>query len=165
MIPESESDLSRSGPLSVVVRTIPCYGFGAMSLDISREDFTEADHARFFERLQQSLEALARLLSQEGFGTGPATLGAELELTLVDPAGRPLPVNRSVLATAVDPRVSLEIDRFNLEVNARPVPLAGRAFTTLAGELARRARRHRPGGRGARRAVRHRRHPADAQPG
>jgi gamma-glutamyl:cysteine ligase YbdK (ATP-grasp superfamily) len=106
-----------------------------MSLEITREDFTEADHARFAERLQQSLDVLCRLLTQEGFGTGPATLGAELELTLVDQAGRPLPVNRSVLAAAVDPRVSLEIDRFNLEVNARPVPLAGRAFTTLAGEL------------------------------
>ena len=108
----------------------------AISLDISREDFTEADHARFAERLQQSLDALARLLTREGFGTGPATLGAELELTLVDPAGRPLPVNRAVLAAAVDPRVTLEIDRFNLEVNTRPVPLAGRAFTALAGELA-----------------------------
>ena len=107
-----------------------------MSLEITREDFTEADHALFGERLQQSLDVLARLLNQEDFGTGPATLGAELELALVDPAGRPLPVNRSVLAAAVDPRVSLEIDRFNLEVNARPVPLAGRAFTALAGELA-----------------------------
>jgi class 3 adenylate cyclase len=105
----------------------------AMSLEITREDFTEADHARFAERLQQSLDVLARLLTQEGFGTGPATLGAELELTLVDPAGRPLPVNRYVLAAAVDPRVSLEIDRFNLEVNARPVPLGGRAFTALGG--------------------------------
>jgi gamma-glutamyl:cysteine ligase YbdK (ATP-grasp superfamily) len=107
-----------------------------MSLEITREDFTEADHALFGERLQQSLDVLARLLNQEDFGTGPATLGAELELALVDPAGRPLPVNRSVLAAAVDPRVSLEIDRFNLEVNARPVPLGGRAFTALAGQLA-----------------------------
>jgi gamma-glutamyl:cysteine ligase YbdK (ATP-grasp superfamily) len=107
-----------------------------MSLEITRADFTEADHARFAERLQQSLDALAGLLAQEGFGTGQATLGAELELTIVDPAGRPLPVNRSVLAAAVDPRVSLEIDRFNLEVNARPVPLAGSAFTALGGELA-----------------------------
>jgi gamma-glutamyl:cysteine ligase YbdK (ATP-grasp superfamily) len=107
-----------------------------MSLDITREDFTEADHALFAERLQQSLDVMGRLLNQEDFGTGPATLGAELELALVDPAGRPLPVNRSVLAAAVDPRVSLEIDRFNLEVNTRPVPLGGRAFTALAGELA-----------------------------
>jgi gamma-glutamyl:cysteine ligase YbdK (ATP-grasp superfamily) len=106
-----------------------------MGLEIACEDFTEADHARFAERLQQSLDALAELLEQPDFGTGKATLGAELELTLVDPAGRPLPVNRSVLAAAVDPRVSLEIDRFNLEVNARPVPLAGSAFTALRGEL------------------------------
>ena len=136
-----------------------------MSLEITREDFTEADHALFAERLQQSLDVLARLLDQEDFGTGPATLGAELELALVDPAGRPLPVNRSVLAAAVDPRVSLEIDRFNLEVNTRPVPLGGRAFTALAGRAGGLARRHRPGGGGVRRAVHHHRHPADAHPG
>jgi hypothetical protein len=88
-----------------------------MSLEITRADFTEAGHARFAERLQESLDALGLL--RQGFGTGQATLGAEL--TLVDPAGRPLPVNRSVLAAAVDPRISLEIDRFNLDVNARPV--------------------------------------------
>ena len=66
-----------------------------MSLEIACEDFTEADHARFAERLRQSLDALAALLAQRDFGTGKATLGAELELTLVDPSGRPLPVNRS----------------------------------------------------------------------
>lgn len=106
-----------------------------MSLDIPREDFSEADYARFSERLEESLHAMASVLVRPGFGAGPATLGAELELTVIDDAGRPLPVNRAVLAAAVDPRISLELDRFNLEINARPIPLAGRAFGALAAEL------------------------------
>jgi hypothetical protein len=106
-----------------------------MSLEITREEFSDADRTSFAARLEESLDALAVLLVRPSFGAGPATLGAELELSLVDGCGRPLPMNRAVLASALDPRVSLEIDRFNLEINARPVRFAGRAFGTLAGEL------------------------------
>ena len=34
-----------------------------------------------------------------------------------------------------DPRVTVELDRFNLELNASPALLAGRPFTALGGEL------------------------------
>src|SRR5262249_5361846 len=40
-----------------------------------------------------------------------------------------------VLAQTVDPRVTVEIDRFNLECNTRPGPLAGRPFSMLSQEL------------------------------
>lgn len=106
-----------------------------MSLEIPREEFSEADRVRFATRLQENLAALALVLARPHFGVGPTTIGAELELSLVDASGRPLPVNRAVLAGAVDPRVALEIDRFNLEVNARPVAFAGRPFGALATEL------------------------------
>jgi gamma-glutamyl:cysteine ligase YbdK (ATP-grasp superfamily) len=107
-----------------------------MSLEIPRHEFSAADHVRFAARLEESLDALAILLARPGFGAGPTTLGAELELSLVDRRGQPLPVNRAVLAGAVDERISLEIDRFNLEVNARPVACAGRPFEALAADLA-----------------------------
>jgi len=38
-------------------------------------------------RLDECLVALGRLLQRPGFGTGPATVGAELELFLVDGQG------------------------------------------------------------------------------
>ncbi len=106
-----------------------------MSREIPREEFSDADHARFAARLQENLAALAVVLDRPDFGLGPTTLGAELELSLVDAVGRPLPVNRAVLADAVDPRVALEVDRFNLEVNTRPVAVAGRPFDALAADL------------------------------
>jgi hypothetical protein len=53
-----------------------------------------------------------------GLGGGPVTLGAELELFLVDPAARPLLLNQAVRAATGDRRVTLELDRFNLELNA-----------------------------------------------
>ena len=106
-----------------------------MGTEITRERFDERDYARFRERLEQCLSDLGQLLQRPGFGAGPVTIGAELELFLVDDAALPLPRNQAVRALAADPRITLELNRFNLELNASPTMLAGRPFTALAGEL------------------------------
>jgi len=106
-----------------------------MGTDIDQEEFDDADYARFAERLEECLSALRQLLQRPGFGVGPATVGAELELFLVDAAARPLPHNQAVRAAVADPRITVELDRFNLELNTSPVPLAGRPFAALGSEL------------------------------
>src|SRR5512133_766446 len=106
-----------------------------MGTGIDQETFTEEEYVRFQQRLTQCLTTLGRLLARPDFGVGPVTLGAELELFLVDPAARPLPQNQAVRAATGDRRVTLELDRFNLELNATPTPLAGRPFTALGQEL------------------------------
>ncbi len=106
-----------------------------MGTDIGKAQFDERDYSRFRERLEECLSALGQLLERPGFGAGPATVGAELELFLVDGAARPLPLNQAIRAAAADPRVAVELDRFNLELNASPVRLAGRPFSALGGEL------------------------------
>jgi len=103
--------------------------------DIDQEEFGERDYSRFAGRLEECLSALGQLLERPGFGAGPATVGAELEVFLVDGAARPLPHNQAIRAAVADPRVTVELDRFNLELNASPVPLAGRPFAALGGEL------------------------------
>jgi hypothetical protein len=105
-----------------------------VGLEVDREDFTEEDAARFAARLDTSLTVLEALLARPGFGEAPATLGAELEVSLVDAAGAPLLRNRAVLAETLDPRLTVELDRFNLESNLRYGPLAGRPFAALATE-------------------------------
>jgi hypothetical protein len=107
-----------------------------MGLEITRDRFEPEDYARFSARLHAALDALATLLARPGFGAGPPSLGAEIEVSLVDRDGRPLPVNRAVLASTIDPRVTLEVDRFNLELNTNPCALAGRPFAALHAELA-----------------------------
>jgi hypothetical protein len=106
-----------------------------MGTEIDQEEFGERDHQRFAERLEECLAALGQLLERPGFGAGPATVGAELELFLIDAAARPLPHNQAIRAVAADPRVTVELDRFNLELNATPVLLAGQPFAALGGEL------------------------------
>jgi hypothetical protein len=106
-----------------------------MGTSIDRETFDPLDYARFEHRLEQGLSALAGLLARPGFGVGPSTIGAELELFLVDGAARPLPRNQVVRSAVADPRVKVELDRFQLELNATPTLLAGRPFDTLGQEL------------------------------
>ena len=55
-----------------------------MGQQVDKERFSEAEFARFGERLEDPLVALRELLARPGFGAGPATIGAELELFLVD---------------------------------------------------------------------------------
>jgi gamma-glutamyl:cysteine ligase YbdK (ATP-grasp superfamily) len=106
-----------------------------MGTEIAQEEFDERDYLRFAKRLGECLCALGQLLERPGFGAGPATVGAELELFLVDGAGRPLLRNQAVRAAAADPRVTVELNQFNLELNASPAPVAGRPFAALGGEL------------------------------
>jgi gamma-glutamyl:cysteine ligase YbdK (ATP-grasp superfamily) len=109
-----------------------------MGTEITMDEFDERDYARFRERLEQNLSELGRLLERPGFGTGPVSIGAELELNLVDGTAQPLLLNEAVRADAADPRITVELNRFNLELNSSPVTLAGpdsRPFTALAAEL------------------------------
>ena len=106
-----------------------------MGMDITQEEFSDADYSRFQERLDACLVTLSELIKKPGFGTGPTTIGAELELVLVDGACRPLPKNQVIRDAVDDPRVTLELARFNLELNASPLPLAGHSFADLEAEL------------------------------
>jgi hypothetical protein len=106
-----------------------------MGLAVDREHFDPVDYQRFEERLDQCLLALGRLLERPGFGTGATTVGAELELFLIDRQARALPLNQTVRAEAADPRLVLEVDRFNLELNLTPALLAGHPFSAFGAEL------------------------------
>ena len=106
-----------------------------MELSIENEEFEAHDFSAFAERLQQSLSVLRELLNRPGFGEGPYTLGAELELPIIDKAGQALPINRTLLAQSADSSLQLELDRFNIEYNTTPVALGGLPFTTLQTQL------------------------------
>lgn len=106
-----------------------------MGIEIDRDRFVPQDFVRFDARLRDSLRVLEELLSRPGFGAGPNELGAELEVALTDDLGRPLPMNEEVLTETLDDRMTVELNRFNLECNLRHVALEGRPFSHLRREL------------------------------
>ncbi|SEQ88582.1 Gamma-glutamyl:cysteine ligase YbdK, ATP-grasp superfamily [Amphritea atlantica] len=106
-----------------------------MGLEIKKSEFTRQDYERFTRRLFANLDELAQLLREPGFGLGGATLGAELELYIVDKLGRPLPVNSEVQKQLGDPQLTLELNRYNLEYNLTPVGIEGRPFSAIEAEI------------------------------
>ena len=108
-----------------------------MGLNIDRSEFQPEEYIQARIKLGENLDALEQVLRRPGFGVGETSVGAELEMNIVDDQGWPLPVNRSVLAEALDPHLQLELDNFNLEYNVSPVPAAGTPFTAMRDELER----------------------------
>jgi hypothetical protein len=106
-----------------------------MGLDIDRTDFEAREYEVFSDRLLENVAALRELLQRPNFGIGDPSTGAEIEFSLVDGKGKPLPLNRSVLASSLEAPVQLELNRFNLEYNTQPVLLAGRPFSQLGTEM------------------------------
>lgn len=99
-----------------------------MGIEIDQVEFTEQDVGAFSASLEENLNALYQLLERPGFGQGSGSLGAELEMYLVDDAGFPLYANQEILEEANDPSLTLELNRYNLEFNLPPFGLAERPF-------------------------------------
>jgi gamma-glutamyl:cysteine ligase YbdK (ATP-grasp superfamily) len=91
-----------------------------MGIEIQKTQFDSAQSEQFSARLESQLALLAELLQRPDFGIGPETIGAELELYIVDQSGRPAHINQTLLEAAQDPQLTLELNKYNLEYNLRP---------------------------------------------
>lgn len=98
-------------------------------------DFSSENLQRFNKRLEQQLASLKTLLQQPGWGEGPCTLGAELEVYLLDANGQPKLCNQELLDSAQDPCLTEELNQFNLEYNMPPVLCNSGAFQTIEQRL------------------------------
>lgn len=107
-----------------------------MGTNIQHTHFSEKDFERFAKRLKSNLATLRSLLRDPAFGKGKPTLGAELELTLVDEHGHAQWVNEEILNSIKDPQLTPELNRYNLEYNLSPVPTKGSPFTAIGKEMA-----------------------------
>ena len=93
------------------------------------------DPAAIRHRLDRSVEALGRMVTDGMFDTVADTCGFEVELALCDPRGRARQVNDPVLA-AMDRRdVVSELSQFTVELNLAPRPVRGHVLRELDDEL------------------------------
>jgi gamma-glutamyl:cysteine ligase YbdK (ATP-grasp superfamily) len=106
-----------------------------MGIEIDRTEFSSGDYSEFGRRLDDNLRSLSRCLARPEFGVGPASLGAELEMYIVDAAGLQLCCNQDILARAADPQLTLELNRYNLEYNLSPHRCDNRAFWQTEQEI------------------------------
>jgi hypothetical protein len=106
-----------------------------LGIEIEQQRFSPDDYTRFKERLHASLKAFEQVLARPGFGRGEPTIGAELELFLIDAQGRPLAISDEVIAAIDNPVVTPEMGAFDIELSTAPVSLRGRPFSILRGEI------------------------------
>jgi len=106
-----------------------------MGTDIDKVEFSQADYETFAFRLEQNLSDLHRALAIPGFGVGPNSMGAELEMYIVDAAGKPLYANQEILAQTNDPQLTLELNRYNLEYNLTPYDMRDGPFCSTEREI------------------------------
>jgi CBS domain-containing protein len=104
--------------------------------DHSVSERSDEEQARAFMRaLLADVRALELMIEQGMLDDGPRRVGAEQEMFLVDANGMPAPVAVQLLDTVADDRITNELATFNLEANADPMRLTGRALSTLEADL------------------------------
>lgn len=106
-----------------------------MGLEIKQEEFQEADYRVYSERLYRCLDALKVLVEDPKFGRGEQKIGAELENYIVDEQGEVLPLNQEIIKSANNKEFTVELNKFNLEINFKPVVLGAHAFSELQAEM------------------------------
>ncbi len=106
-----------------------------MGLAIEREEFSQKEYDAFSERLYECLSALKTQIRLPGFGLSSPMLGAELENYIVDSKGEVLPLNKEIIQAAGSDNYTVELNKFNLEVNFDPLPLNSSAFSSLQGAM------------------------------
>ncbi len=87
------------------------------------------------QRVNEGLRALDLVLAQPGFGLQPPTLGAELELCVIDERGAALAIAEQVVRDAATPSVTPEMGVFDIELTTPPVKLAGTPLSQLREHL------------------------------
>ncbi|GAB5412967.1 MAG: hypothetical protein Cons2KO_05700 [Congregibacter sp.] len=106
-----------------------------MGIEINSTAFDAADRERFTARLEAQLEALGELLNTPDFGRGPISMGAELELYLVDADGHPSCRNEVLSEAADDEQLTVELNQYNLEYNLSPVMLGEAGLRATEAEI------------------------------
>lgn len=106
-----------------------------MGKSIENRQFTPRDFDQFERCIRDQLDTLRALMKRPGFGEGSRTLGAEVELYLIDEQGQPLLQNERILNALPNAGLSLEINRYNLELNLEPVLASGSPFSLLQTQI------------------------------
>ena len=106
-----------------------------MGKSIDRTRFGTRDFKAFEKKLHRCLRALELVLDGPTFGRGESSIGAELELYLLDAEEQPFPHNDVIQKQFRDPQLTLELNRYNLEYNLTPVPAQGMPFSALEQQI------------------------------
>lgn len=106
-----------------------------MGQEIQQAHFGKQDFARFEKALAEEDALLRQWFEQGQLSNRQGIVGSELEAWLVDAEMAPLAENRAFLACMDDELASLELSKFNVELNSQPRALQGKALALMLSEM------------------------------
>ncbi|RDV27350.1 glutamate--cysteine ligase [Alteromonas aestuariivivens] len=106
-----------------------------MGRKLENREFTSADFEAFNQRIHQQADRLKSAITQPNFGQQPPSLGAEIEIYLLDSHGEVNPVNQQLIDLLGDNQFQTELNQYNLELNLSPVPAQGTPFSAMVLEM------------------------------
>ena len=106
-----------------------------MGQNFQQDSFSQHDHQCFRKKLQQQLVDLRDWIDNDKLTDNSPSIGAELEMYLVDNKGEPCPKNQLLIDTLAQKQLVQELNQFNLEYNLSPVDAKGTPFSTMEAEL------------------------------
>jgi gamma-glutamyl:cysteine ligase YbdK (ATP-grasp superfamily) len=106
-----------------------------MGDEISRDHFDQRDFDLFDQRLVEETGFVRSLFEQAAFDNQSRVLGYELELCLVDKEGHPSRVNQKVLDGCANPLLTMELAKFNLEINGNPFKVDKNVLSNMDSDL------------------------------
>ncbi len=106
-----------------------------MGVEIDQDEFDVNDYHQFQKRLEQQLFSLKEAINSPNFGDTPRSIGAELELYIIDKYGKPLAKNEQLLHLAKNPQLTPELNLYNLEYNTPPYLIKNHPFQALESNI------------------------------
>ncbi|EED33480.1 glutamate-cysteine ligase, family 2 [gamma proteobacterium NOR5-3] len=106
-----------------------------MGIEINKTTFDAEDRRLFSQRLDSQLQQLSGLIANPKFGRPEETVGAELELYIVDADGKPAYLNDALCTAAADPQLTVELNKYNLEYNLSPHSLGDEGLLATEREV------------------------------
>lgn len=89
----------------------------------------------FMQHLLRDVQALQTMLDGEMFETGIIRIGAEQEMCIVDEHFRPAGINQKILEKNGDPHLTLELAKYNLEINLDPLEFTGTCLSDMEQDI------------------------------
>ncbi len=96
-----------------------------MGQEITSSQFSAQDFSRFSEHLRRETTQLQAWFDNGVFSRHSPVAGYEMEAWLTDEEGRPVAKNEAFLQAASHPFYTPELAQFNIELNTRPLDIAG----------------------------------------
>jgi gamma-glutamyl:cysteine ligase YbdK (ATP-grasp superfamily) len=106
-----------------------------MGEKVAARNFSREDRQNYREKLHICLDVFGRMLSESKFDFEQPLTGMEIEFNLVGDDADPAMSNDDVLKAIASEVFQAEVGQFNIELNARPGTIAGRAVENLERDL------------------------------